>query len=45
MSGDSWFFIVPICVRSKFEKSYKDIPDEKFAEVVDYIEHLKRNPR
>ena len=35
---------IAICVKSKFEKSYKDIPDEKFTEVVDYIEHLKRNP-
>ena len=35
---------VAICVRSKYEKSYKDIPDEKFAEVVEYIEELKRNP-
>ena len=35
---------VAICVKSKFEKSYKDIPDEKFQEVVDYIEHLKSNP-
>ena len=35
---------VAICVRSKFEKSYKDIPDERFTEAVDYIEHLKRNP-
>ena len=35
---------VAICVKSKFEKSYKDIPDEKFTGVVEYIEHLKRNP-
>ena len=35
---------VAICVKSKFEKSYKDIEDEKFQEVVDYIEFLKRNP-
>ena len=35
---------VAICVRSKYEKSYKDIPDEKFEEVVEYIEELKRNP-
>jgi hypothetical protein len=35
---------VAICVRSKFEKTYKDIPDEKFTEVVEYIEHLKKNP-
>ena len=44
MSRDSWFFTVPLCVKSKFEKSYKDIPDEKFEEVVEYIEELKRNP-
>jgi hypothetical protein len=31
-------------VRSKFQKSYKDIEDEKFQEVVDYIEVLKKNP-
>ena len=35
---------VAICVKSKFEKSYKDISDEKFAEVVEYIDHLKKNP-
>ena len=35
---------VAICVKSKFEKSYKDIPDEKITEVVEYIEELKRNP-
>ena len=35
---------VAICVRSKYGKSYKDIPDEKITEVVDYIKHLKRNP-
>jgi len=44
MSRDSWFFTVSLCVKSKFEKSYKDIPDEKFTEVVEYIEELKRNP-
>jgi len=35
---------VAICVKSKFQKSYKDIEDEKFEEVVEYIEKLKRNP-
>jgi len=39
-----WFYTAPICVRSKYEKSYKDIPDEKFEEVVEFIEHLKKNP-
>ena len=44
MSKDSWFFTVPICVRSKLNQSYKDIEDEKFSEVVKYIEFLKNNP-
>jgi len=35
---------VALCVKKKFENSYKDIEDEKFQEVVDYIEHLKKNP-
>ena len=35
---------VAICVRSEYKKSYKDIPDEKFEEVVEFIEHLKKNP-
>ena len=44
MSRDSWFFTVPLCVKSKFQKSYKDIEDEKFQKVIDYIEFLKTNP-
>ena len=35
---------VAICVKEKFGNSYKDIPDEKFQEVVDYINFLKENP-
>ena len=35
---------VAICVKEKFGNSYKDIPDEKFQEVVDYIYLLKENP-
>ena len=35
---------VAICVKSKFNTSYKDIPDEKFGEVKEYIEFLKKNP-
>ena len=34
---------VAICVKSKFNQSYKDIKDEKFNEVVRYIEFLKNN--
>ena len=35
---------VAICVKDHFDASYKDIPDEKFDEVVKYIEFLKQNP-
>ncbi len=35
---------VAICVKSKFNASYKDIEDEKFHEVIKYIEFLKKNP-
>jgi len=37
-------FILPNFFLEKFENSYKDIPDEKFQEVVDYINFLKENP-
>jgi len=35
---------VALEVKTKFKKSYKDIEDEKFQEVVDYIKVLKKNP-
>ena len=35
---------VALCVREKFQLSYKDIEDEKFEEVVKYINFLKENP-
>ena len=35
---------VAICVKDHFNLSYKDIPDERFDEVVKYIEFLKQNP-
>ena len=35
---------VAICVKEKFEKSYKDIDDNKFDDVVQYIDFLKKNP-
>ena len=41
---ERWFFTVTLCVKEKFGNSYKDIPDEKFQEVVDYINFLKENP-
>ena len=35
---------VALCVKDKFKASYKDIPDEKYMDVLDYIEYLKQNP-
>ena len=35
---------IAICVKDKFQMSYKDIDDNKFDEVVEYIEFLKKNP-
>ena len=35
---------VAICIKIKFNASYKDIKDEKFDEVIKYIDFLKNNP-
>ena len=35
---------VALSIKTKFNKSYKDIDDVKFNEVVDYIEYLKNKP-
>ena len=35
---------IALCIKSRFDKSYRDIDDEKFKEVVDYIDFLKKNP-
>ena len=42
--GRNSYAHVAICVKDHFNASYKDIPDEKFEEVVKYIEFLKQNP-
>jgi hypothetical protein len=42
--GRNSYAHVAICVKSKFQLSYKDIEDDKFDEVVKYIEFLKKNP-
>ena len=42
--GRNAYAHVAICVKSKFNATYKDIPDEKFSEVLRYIEFLKQNP-
>ena len=35
---------VAICIKNKFNLSYKDIPDQQFDNVLKYIEFLKKNP-
>jgi hypothetical protein len=44
MSKQRWFLSVSLCVKDKFQMGYKDINDNKFDEVVKYIEFLKKNP-
>ena len=36
---------VALCVKDKFGLSYKDIPDEDFNKVKEYIDFLKKNPK
>ena len=43
-TGRNPYAHVAICVKNKFNFSYKDIPDEKFESVIEYIEFLKKNP-
>ena len=35
---------VALEVKTHFQMTYKDIPDEKFNDVVNYLEFLKQNP-
>ena len=42
--GRNAYAHVAVCIKNKFKNSYKDIPDEKFNQVVKYIEFLKINP-
>ena len=42
--GRNAYAHVAICGNNKFKSSYKDIPDDKFDEVIKYIKFLKENP-
>jgi hypothetical protein len=35
---------VALSIKNKFNTSYKDIPDEKIDEVINYIKELRNNP-
>lgn len=42
--GRNAYAHVAICIKSKFNNSYKDIDDNQLNKVLDYIEFLKNNP-
>ena len=42
--GRNAYAHVAICIKDKFKMTYKDIADDKFDEVVQYIDFLKKNP-
>ena len=35
---------IALCIKKKFGLSYKDIPDEKYEEVIFFIDYLLANP-
>ena len=43
--GRNAYAHVAICIKNKFKSSYKDIPDDEFDEVINYIKFLKENPK
>ena len=43
-NGRNPYAHVALCVKEKFNASYKDIPDEKFDDVLKFIQFLKQNP-
>ena len=42
--GRNSYAHVALCIKTKFNASYKDIPDIKFNDVINFIEFLKKNP-
>ena len=42
--GRNSYAHVALCVKEKFGNTYKDIPDEKLNEVLEYIKFLKKYP-
>ena len=35
---------VALCIKNKFGLSYKEISDEDYVKVIEYIDFLKKNP-
>ena len=42
--GRNAYAHVAICIKNKFGLSYKDISDDDYQKVVEYIDFLKKNP-
>ena len=42
--GRNAYAHIALCIKEKFGLSYKDIPDEKYEEVILFIEYLLANP-
>ena len=42
--GRNAYAHVALCVKNKFGLSYKDIIDDDYQKVVEYIDFLKKNP-
>ena len=42
--GRNSYAHIALEVKTHFQMTYKDIPDEKFNDVVNYLEILKKNP-
>ena len=43
-NGRNPYAHVALCVKEKFNASYKDIHDEKLNDVIEFIDFLKKNP-
>ena len=35
---------IALCVKEKFGQSYKEIPDEKYEEIIQFIDYLLAHP-
>tara|TARA_Y100001970_G_scaffold236043_1_gene295441 strand:+ start:354 stop:581 length:228 start_codon:yes stop_codon:yes gene_type:complete len=42
--GRNSYAHVALEIKRKFKKSYKDLSDNKYQDVLDYLSHLKNNP-
>lgn len=42
--GRNSYAHVALEIKNNFKSSYKDLPDEKFNEVIEYLVFLKQNP-